>query len=371
MTPLGRTVWTGFFFDAHSAGRHPVTVTIATDGLHVRRDGSVSWWPYSELRQTQGFYPGEHVRLEKGEGLAEALVVPDAGFLEAIRDVAPDAGARFGRPERAWFRLRLAAVMAGSIILLLAGLYFWGIPALADFAASRVPVSWEESLGASAVEQITQGQEACTDPEGLGAMQQIIERLTTGGEAAPYQIRLTVVNEEDVNALAAPGGYVVVYLGLLKKTATAEELAGVLAHEIEHVRQRHGTKAMFRQLSMGVLLGLLVGDSGGLSSALHAASTLGELRYSRGIEEAADRGGMELLQQARIDPRGMLRFLEGLEDESRAPSGALAYLSTHPPTQERLELLRQLAEQNGYTAMPLLPGYRWEEITGICGAPEP
>jgi Zn-dependent protease with chaperone function len=369
MTPLARTVWTGYYYDARHAERHPVTITVATDGLHIRgEDGSVRWWSYQDLHQTQGFYPGEHVRFEKSDELSEALVVPETDFLEAIRQIAPEIGSQFGRPDRQWFRLRLAIITGAGILLTLGGMYFWGIPGLADLAASRVPVSWEEKLGAEVLAQVAPANLRCEERGRLQSLEGIITRLISAQEAAPYQIRLTVVNQDAVNALAAPGGYVVVYRGLLEKTATPEELAGVLAHEIEHVRQRHGTKAIFRQLSMGVLLSLLAGDSSGLGSALHAAGTLGTLRYSRRYEEEADRGGMILIQRAHIDANGMLRFLESLEKESGTAPGVLAYLSTHPPTEERLERLRQLSREADYTPRPLLSEQSWREVAGICGA---
>ncbi len=368
MNLLAPTVWTGYYFDARGADRHEVTVTIASDGLHIHRaDGTVVRWSYQELHQTQGYYPGEHVRFEKGEGLPEALVLPEAGFLEAIRQVAPEAGARFGRPERQRHRMRFLIAASAGIIVLLAGLYVWGIPMLADFAATRVPVSWEERLGAAAVESITNNKTRCEEPERLGVLHRIIARLAPAEEAAPYQIRLTVVKEDAVNALAAPGGYLVVYSGLLEKTGSAEELAGVLAHEIEHVRLRHGTRGLFRQLSTRVLVSLMAGDSSGLNSVLQTAGTLGELRYSRRDEEAADRGGVALIQQGRIDPNGLLRFFQTIQkEESGSTSGIFEYFSSHPPTEERLSLLRQLSAEADYTPTPLAPERSWSDVARIC-----
>ena len=85
-------------------------------------------------------------------------------------------------------------------------------------------------------------------------------------------------------------------------------------------------------------------------------------------EEAADREGMKAVQAARIDPMGMIRFLNKLHDESGDMPGAMQYLSTHPQTRDRIEQLSRLAAQAAYTPVPLLPDYEWAEIGKLCDA---
>src|SRR5690606_1638034 len=114
-----------------------------------------------------------------------------------------------------------------------------------------------------------------------------------------------------VNAFAAPGGYIVVFQGLLEASESAEEVAGILAHEIQHVVQRHGTKAILEALPLQLAAAALGGDQ---AAALFvgAASTLGVLSYRRRDETAADREGFRMLRAARIAPDGMMRFFERL-----------------------------------------------------------
>ncbi len=166
--------------------------------------------------------------------------------------------------------------------------------------------------------------------------------------------------------LPPPGGYIVVNRGLLEKTETPEELAGVLAHEVQHVVQRHATRALFREMSVRILLASLTGDANGLGQALSAAGKLGGLRYQRGDEEAADRDGMKMLQAARIDPSGMISFFRRLAREGQRGPQAPAYLSTHPQTADRILQLERLAAQAHYTPVTLLPGYLWEEMKTVC-----
>ena len=144
--------WPGRYFDGRTALAQPVRITIGARGLHIAKtDRSTLWWDYGQVRQTQGAYAGEQVRLERGSPVAEALLVDDAGFLAAIHAIAPEQTA-FHNPARRPLRLKLTLLAALCLPLLERGrLYLWGIPAVAEAWAGRVPVSWEEQLGRSAV----------------------------------------------------------------------------------------------------------------------------------------------------------------------------------------------------------------------------
>ena len=156
-------------------------------------------------------------------------------------------------------------------------------------------------------------------------------------------MRVYVVNRPVVNALAVPGGHVVIFHGLLERTGTPEELAGVVAHELQHILRRHTTRAVIQDMATGLLLMALTGDvTGPLAYGLETARTLGELRYSRRAEEEADTEGMKMLLAARVDPAGMIDFFEKIgreEGRSRRPS---TYLSSHPLPADRIARLKAL-----------------------------
>jgi predicted Zn-dependent protease len=170
-----------------------------------------------------------------------------------------------------------------------------------------------------------------------------------------------------VNALAVPGGYVVVFRGLLERTVTPEEMAGVMAHELQHVLHRHATRAVIQDASTGLLLMALTGDvTGPLAYGLQTARTLGDLRYSRRAEEEADTDGMKMMLAARLDPAGMITFFERIRKEEGAAPRALTYLSTHPLAADRLQRLKAMAAAWTGTPEPLLPGDRWADVAKRC-----
>jgi predicted Zn-dependent protease len=328
--------------------------------------GPTLWWPYAEVRQTQGFYAGEQVRLERGPG-PEVVLIDDAAFLTAMHAAGGETARRFHDPARRRARVQLTLLAAGAVVAIGAAIYLWVIPAVAGVVAARVPVAWEERLGDAVVAELAPPSRRCAGAPGTAAIAAITHTLVATVPDAPYTFRVLVVDGRPVNAFAAPGGYVVVFRELLQRTRRPEELAGVLAHEFQHVLHRHVTRAIVHDASSGLLLTALTGDMTGLLAySLEAARTLGRLRYSRGAEEEADTEGMRMLLRASIDPTGMIGFFELLRKETPELTGQLAYLSTHPATDHRLAQLRALAAAAGGTPRPLLPDVDWDAVKQIC-----
>jgi predicted Zn-dependent protease len=339
-------------------------------GLEIRTGaGATLWWPYAQIRQTQGFYAGEQVRLERGDGLSEAVLVADPAILVALRAAGQDAAGHFHDPTRRRLRVRLTLLSAAGVVALTAALYLWGIPALAMAAAARVPVSWEERFGRTIVDELAPAGERCDDAAGARALDRITRRLLEPAGPVPYTIRVVAVDRPAINAFAVPGGYTVVLRGLLERTQRPEELAGVLAHEIQHVLHRHATRQLLADASTGLLISALTGDiTGTLAFGLEAARRLGGLRYSRAAEEEADADGMRMLLAAGVDPAGMIAFYELLRREAPQLPASLEYLSTHPATERRIERLRSLAAAaRPGEIRPLLSDPEWADLRRICG----
>jgi predicted Zn-dependent protease len=201
----------------------------------------------------------------------------------------------------------------------------------------------------------------------------LVIRLVAASPASPYAFQIAIVDSPGFNAFAAPGGQIVIHRKLLMSTETPEELAGVLAHEMQHVLQRHATKALIRDLSLAAIADAVFGDVIVIGAfAVQGARTLTTLHYSRESEEEADREGMRLLQTARINPAGMIRFFETLKAQT-GEAEPPAYLSTHPETDVRIARLKALAAELGRRGtdlksvpIPLLADVKWDEVKKLC-----
>jgi predicted Zn-dependent protease len=358
---------TGWYLDGRTAARRRVTVRLLPDRLEIlSAQGETRAWRYDAVRRTQGQFAGEQVRLEHGEPIAEALLLDDQPFLQSLYRLAPRLGAAAYDPSRRTSRIVWTAAAAVAAIGAAIGLLHYGVPALVGVMTPRVPVSWDVRLGDAVLEHFADDENRCDDP----VLQFRIEEVfaaTMGTADAPYPFHLIVLDESDINAFAAPGGPIVILRGLLRRTETPEELAGVLAHEAQHVIKRHSTRAILQQASTGLVIAALTGDvSGAAAFGLHAAANLGMLRYSRAHETEADEEGMRMILDAGIDPAGMLAFYELLARKGPELPGVLSYVSTHPATDDRIQRLRALAANAVPPRMALGSREEWRAMRERC-----
>jgi len=363
----------GYYLDGRTAIRHRVGVRLTPIDLQiVLENGDTISWPLKEIRQAKNFYGDGQIRLERGGDTPEVLLVRASLFMRKWNHISPEGKRRFHAPARRkkWVAALFLSALGG--IGVLAGLYLWGIPALASFITPRIPVAWEEQLGQSVVHHLALPEKQCRDSARAQKVEEIVTRLASTVPEAPYSFRVMVVNHPSINAFAAPGGTMVVFQGLLENTHTPEELAGVLAHEMQHILRRHATRALLQQVSMKVLLAAAVGDAKGLSYGLEGAQMLGMLRYNRQSEEEADREAIRMLIAAGIDPRGLPAFFQTIQKDSEKSVQIPAYLSTHPDLQDRIRRLTTLVASAPASSPRLLPDYDWKDIRGFCPAkPKP
>ena len=363
--PTGRTA---HYLDGRTATRHCITLNVTPTALQITMpDGSRKRWPYDQIRQTQGAYSGEPVRLEFGTEPAEAVVIDTSALLTEIHTAAPGIAPHFHNPSWRHARLYMTLCTALGVALMLIGLYRWGIPGIASAATPYVPVAWEESLGRQVVEHLAPQTHQCRDPERLRKIDQVVQTLAATRPTSPYRITLSVVDDPAVNAFAAPGGQVVLLRGLLEQTTSPEQLAGVLAHELQHVYQRHTTRAILEQTAGTLLLTAISGDlSGGLAWGLEGARTMGSLHYSRTHEAEADLEGLRMMQAAHLDPAAMIAFYGTMQKGEQDHVGPPDFLSTHPDMGQRLATLITLAGPPPPEAKRLLPGDDWTDIRTLC-----
>ncbi|MEW6681646.1 MAG: M48 family metallopeptidase [Nitrospirota bacterium] len=361
--------WSAWYLDGRAASRQRATVRLLPNGLYIATEqGLTLAWPYDAIRVTQGLYRGEQVRLERGGPIAEVLFIEDAAFLSGLRELAPRLASGIHDPARRTHRIVWTALAAAAAIGMVVAVFRWGLPSFAALVARWVPVSWEVRLGDAVVKHLVPAEQRCDDPVLQQRLDDVLAALTAGA-ASPYDFKLLVADDDALNAFAAPGGTIVILTGLLKRTTRPEELAGVIAHEIQHIVQRHSTRAILHHASAGVLVAALTGDVSGVAAfGLDAARNLGLLRYSRGNEDEADEAGMRMMVAAGIDPSGMIAFYEVLAREGPALPRSMQYLSTHPATADRVERIRHLADGAGPPRVSFGSPDEWAALTQRCRA---
>lgn len=259
------------------------------------------------------------------------------------------------RKRRSNFGLSLLVLYLILPFLLLLVL-LWKSHQIAAWIADYIPLKQEQILGEMVFESATEGMKLRQTGYDYEVLKSIGERLT---KDSAYQYQWYIADTDEVNAFAVPGGYVVANTGLLKQADSAEEVAGVLAHEVQHVEQRHTLEDIIYSLGWQASIALIIGDASALW-VTQAATQLSSLKFSRELESEADLKGLEALRKAGIAPQGLVTFFEKLS-KNEADLNMPAFLSTHPPSEQRSAVLQQAIKQQEAWQASLLP-YDWKQV---------
>jgi Zn-dependent protease with chaperone function len=198
------------------------------------------------------------------------------------------------------------------------------------------------------------------DDDRLLKTEAILTRLARQYPESQYTFRVEIDDSPGANAMAFPGGLIVVTSGLLDEVRTENELAFILAHELGHFRHRDHLRALGR----GLVLSLVLLTVGGGDSASYGASVadLTLRSFSRRQELAADAFGLELVQAEFGHVAESWRFFERLASDAGAGSGIAAYAATHPSPRSRIEDLIGMAERNGWRTSGEVTPIRWHDL---------
>lgn len=353
----------GWIIPAGATRREIAEIDIAGDGVTGRTAATTVTVPWSEMRLEIAGAMGDMAFCHH-RGSGAIVCSDDPAFARALRDQAPlsarealaevDARARRRRSLRRG--IVIGVLLAGALIV--AGVW-WGLTAGLGRAVESLPASIDRDLGDSSYASMELGGPVIDAPAATAAIDGIVQRLAAhahGADGAAFEFRVAIVRSDQVNAFALPGGRIVVYTGLIEKSESAEQVAGVIGHEMAHVTLRHGLHGVARQLGWTVAVGLLLGDVGGLTGvAAQGALSAAINGYSRDMERAADAEGGRMLAAAGMDVRGIAEFFALLKQETGSESVGIAqWFSTHPEHDERIASARELAAKLQPEAPPRL-----------------
>jgi beta-barrel assembly-enhancing protease len=217
----------------------------------------------------------------------------------------------------------------------------------------------EIALGKGLAQEVERSSKLIDDPVIVEYVNRVGQNLVRNSDAhVPFTIK--VIDSDEVNAFALPGGFFYVNSGLIMRAQEESELAGVMAHEISHVTARHGTKQATKGeiMQLATIPLMLLGPGGwagyGIYQALQLAIPLSYLKFSRDDEKEADFLGLQYMYKAGYDPNAYITFFERIQaDEKRRPGTIPKFFSTHPPTPDRIaatqkEIARILPEKDEY-----------------------
>jgi Zn-dependent protease with chaperone function len=347
------------YFDGKSNRRRAVGLALLDRLEIIEDDHPVAAWSYDDIRRADG--PSGTLRLTCLGGSALArLEIRDAA------DAAEVASRCLRIDENVSSPRGVAKIVGWSVaatVSILAIIVF-GVPLAADRLTPLLPQAVERRLGEVTDRQVKVlfGNQLCSNAPGQRAFSKLMNSVR---EAAGLDtsVQSAVLSSPIPNAFALPSGKIYLFSGLLAKAENADEIAGILSHELGHVKHRDSMRALIYNGGTSFLIGMLFGDVTGSGAVIFAARSLATASYSREAEQDADSFAIEVMHRLGRSPKpmGELMFrVTGKEGDSN-----LSILASHPLTEDRLARMNR--EDQPLSGPPLLTSDEWASLKAICG----
>jgi Zn-dependent protease with chaperone function len=347
------------YFDGKSSRRRLVTLAFA-DQLELNEPSEAAInWPYADIRRADSPFGTLRLTCPSVSALAR-LEIRDAAL-------AAELIARCSRlDENLPNRRGAATIVAWSLAAAasIVAVVLFGVPLAADRLTPLVPQSFERRLGDVADGQVKAlfGGKVCNGAAGQAAFTKLVDTLREAAGLDP-SIRTAVLATPVPNAFALPGGRVYLFDGLLAKADNADEIAGVLAHELGHLRHRDSTRNLIYNGGTSFLIGLLFGDITGSGAVIFASRSLVSASYSREAEQNADTFSIDIMHRLGRPTKAMGELL--FRVTGKEMDKTLSILSNHPLTEDRLARMRDA--DRPVSGPPLLTAPEWTALKAICG----
>jgi beta-barrel assembly-enhancing protease len=326
--------WNGTYTNSNTGVSVNCRLVLFTDKLYIYLDDNKNTLLIWNLHHSDFQWSGSTLTISKsGETLTcSGDIAHQVMILNSSQSIKSIPKKKFEIKTVHVFFLMLGMLIVAAALFV----YFYLVPWIAEKSATLVPLDIEVKIGEKIAEGLTQG--AIENDSVNYYAERFVKQLDLDTE---YPVKLQVLESEEINAFALPGGKIFIYSGLLEKMDSAQQLVALIGHELTHVTKQHSLKSIFRGAAAGVVLGGLFGDAGGISSwVLSKADEFKQLEYSRDLETEADNNGIDLMIKNKVDPQGMLDLLYLLQREGQEMPGLMKYLSTHPDTEARIQSIK-------------------------------
>lgn len=238
-------------------------------------------------------------------------------------------------------RLKILAYCLAAIVVIT---WFGGVATkfMVRSIAARVPASWDQRFGSNAMAEFRAEEKFIDDTNAIARLAEVAQPLLRVLPKLPNGYQFHIVDDEEVNACALPGGHIVVNTGLLKTVDRPEQLLGVIAHEMAHVTERHAYRHEISMAGPFMVFKLFLGSSSSSGAILSGGTAiLLNADFSQDFENEADAKGWDYLVAANIDPRGMVEMFEKFKKLSDEDAQFLPQsLQSHPSLNKRIERLQ-------------------------------
>lgn len=305
-------------------------------------------WPYADIQQSQGFMPPAPANFTHKTMRQFRLVIEDEHLYKEMR--------RHIRKENHWrdaIKKRASIISISlAIIFSAACLYFFGIEALARY----LPWSFQQSIGKRYLQDIVEKDSIVSDPVANRLFASLYRPLIKTADIN-RPMTIFIIKSPIKNAVTLPGGYILVFTGLIKQVKNPDAMAGILAHELAHVKYQHNLREIGRASAFEMVLVSIIGYNK-LEQGTHF---LISMSFSRESEQQADSLAMDYLDKLKISSLPLKEFFQSMNDTDEL----FMFSSTHPSTQSRINAFSE--HDNSKNNKHLLSINEWLRLKRLIG----
>jgi Zn-dependent protease with chaperone function len=349
---------TVIYFDGTSSRKHEVSLVFGDRCDIVENGQVVASWPYSDIRRADSVNNVVRAWCISAPSLARLNIRDEALAAELIARCpqfdSNEVGSKGLAKIIGW---SLAALV--SIVMLI----MYGVPLIAERLTPLVPQSLEARLGEGVDKQVQVifAGKVCDNASGRAAFLKLVDTLRQAN-GMNRSVDAVVIANNTRNAFALPGGKIYVLNGLLQTAENADELAGILAHEMGHVLHRDGLRNLIYTGGTSYLIGLLFGDVTGAGALIFASRTLFDASYTRQAETNADTVAIDTMLKLGRSPKPMGELMFRITGNEADKS--ISILASHPLTEDRQARLNSFDRPP--TGPPILTDSEWASLKAIC-----
>ncbi len=345
-----------------SGGRGSGIITVDSHSLHFKSDEISYSISFTELNITAGGAGNRYVFFKNETENEISIYTADRSVLkEAYLSDNPkfkNAIQQSSHKTNQWIYTLLIVI---AVVISFIGVLYLSKDALVERLANQVPQEWENKAGDQLFNTLSLQYKFVKNDSLKKEFLKVAAPLLRQVEKDGRKIDLYFVNDPTINAFALPGGKVIVQTGLIENATSWEEVMGVLGHELAHITRRHHIRGVINNIGIYALLAASLGDISAIAgTVINLGGQMATLSNSRSFENEADQTGWDFLVQAKINPKGLISFFEILKQNNETELKSkiedkidLSFLSTHPDTQERIDVLKQKLQKSKLSFEPL------------------
>lgn len=355
----------GYLFDETvETGRVKIRIIIEQSGLLIKGENIHHKIQWNYLDLSIGGSNNKQVFIKSKMDSKLSLFTNQMDLTKEVKKYSGMAGdtllqpIKKGRAKRFIFSFAFISTVFLALTIATCLLFYFNYGKIKKAAAKAIPVDIENALGENIFKGSVDQSKIIQVPEVTKALDTIFAKFKPALAKEPYEFHFYIIKNEELNAFALPGGYVVIHTGLILESESPEEIAGVLAHEISHVTERHAVERIISSLGIMAVCQIFLGDISGLASIIiQGAQFISMMQFSQSQESEADSSGYNLLKKSKISHMGFIDFFnrakkkkEALPEEIKA---TLSIFSTHPPDDQRIKRITDLSLKEPYQSEKL------------------